>query len=254
MLRDPVDRYASGYARENRLARERGEEGISPAMVDDQRERGFYAGQVERVLEAFPRERVLILQYERCRAEYEGELERTYGFLGLDIAFRPEGWRNAPAEPRERDTPAAEQGSRRTTHPTWLAWRRSRRRSTRRCGPACARCSRRPLGLNGTKTPCTANGVLGDVEAMPSAPPSNTCSLSSAQIARSPSCAAPGTTASTVVETAQVEPTDVLAGRRARHRDVERRVLHGAVVRWTAVPPLSRSVIRSGSRSPSSPV
>jgi hypothetical protein len=35
-------------------------------------------------------------------------LERTYGFLGLDPAFRPEGWRNAPAEPRERDTPAAE--------------------------------------------------------------------------------------------------------------------------------------------------
>lgn len=108
MLRDPVDRYASGYARENRLARERGEEGILPAMVEGQRERGFYAGQVERVLEAFPRERVLILQYERCRAEYEEQLERTYGFLGLDPAFRPEGWRNAPAEPRERDTPAAE--------------------------------------------------------------------------------------------------------------------------------------------------
>ena len=35
MLRDPVDRYASGYARENRLARERGEEGISPAMVEE---------------------------------------------------------------------------------------------------------------------------------------------------------------------------------------------------------------------------
>ena len=51
MLRDPVDRYASGYARENRLARDRGEAGISAAMVEDQRVRGFYAGQVERVLE-----------------------------------------------------------------------------------------------------------------------------------------------------------------------------------------------------------
>jgi hypothetical protein len=108
MLRDPVDRYASGYARENRLARERGEEGISPATVEEQRVRGFYAGQVERVLETFPRERVLILQYERCRAEYEPELERTYDFLGLDTVFRPEGRRNAPGEPRERDTPAAE--------------------------------------------------------------------------------------------------------------------------------------------------
>jgi hypothetical protein len=108
LLRDPVDRYASGYGRETRLARERGEEGISPAMVEEQRVRGFYAGQVERVLQAFPRERVLILQYERCRTEYERELVRTYEFLGLDPAFRPEGWRNAPGEPRERDTPAAE--------------------------------------------------------------------------------------------------------------------------------------------------
>jgi hypothetical protein len=108
MLRDPVDRYASGHARENRLARERGEPGISPAMAEEQSVRGFYAGQVERVLETFGRERVLILQYERCRAEYERELERTYGFLGLDTAFRPQGWRNAPGEPRERDLPAAE--------------------------------------------------------------------------------------------------------------------------------------------------
>lgn len=108
MLRDPVDRYASGYGRETRLARERGEEGISPAMVEEQRVRGFYAGQVERVLERFPRERVLILQYERCRTEYDRELEHTYEFLGLDTAFRPQGLRNAPREPRERDTSAEE--------------------------------------------------------------------------------------------------------------------------------------------------
>jgi hypothetical protein len=108
MLRDPVDRYASGHARENRLARERGEPGISPAMVEEQRVRGFYAGQVERVLDTFPREHVLILQYERCRAEYERELERTYAFLGLDAGFRPVGRRNAPGEPRERDLAASE--------------------------------------------------------------------------------------------------------------------------------------------------
>lgn len=108
LLRDPVDRYASGYARENRLARERGEAGISEAMVEEQRVRGFYAGQVERVLETFGRERVLILQYERCRADYEHELERTYAFLGLDTGFRPVGRRNVPGEPRVRDTTQAE--------------------------------------------------------------------------------------------------------------------------------------------------
>lgn len=107
MLRDPVDRYASGCAREDRLARERGEPGISPAMVEEQRVRGLYAGQVERVLAEFPRERVLILQYERCRTDYECQLERTYSFLGLDPAFRP-GERAAPGDPRERNLDASE--------------------------------------------------------------------------------------------------------------------------------------------------
>jgi hypothetical protein len=98
-----VDRYASGYARENRLARRRGHSGIADEMVAEQRARGFYADQVERVLATFPREQVLILQYERCRAEYDRELERTYGFLDLDTSYRPAGRRDAPGEPRERD-------------------------------------------------------------------------------------------------------------------------------------------------------
>jgi hypothetical protein len=94
---------------------------------------------------------------------------------------------------------------------------------------------------------------LGDVEAMPSAPPSSACTLSSAQIARSPSLTAPGTTASTVVETAQVEPTDVLPV--AAH-DTGTSSVVSCTVPWSvdAVPPLSRSMMRSGSRSASSPV
>ena len=108
MLRDPVDRYASGYAREDRLARERGEPGIASTMVEEQVSRGYYASQVERVLQSFARERVLILQYERCRSDYESELERTYAFLGLDTSFRPAGRRTAPGQPRERDLSDAE--------------------------------------------------------------------------------------------------------------------------------------------------
>jgi hypothetical protein len=108
LLRDPVDRYASGYARENRLARQRGEGAISEEMVEEQRARGFYAAQVERVLATFPREQVLVLQYERCRADYELELERTYGFLGLDTSHRPAGERDAPGEPRIRDLAQSE--------------------------------------------------------------------------------------------------------------------------------------------------
>jgi sulfotransferase family protein len=108
LLRDPVDRYASGYAREDRLAHERGEPGISEATVSEQRERGLYADQVEQVLETFGRDRVLILQYERCRADYGGQLQRTYAFLGLDPGFRPAAPRAAPRAPRERDLAAAE--------------------------------------------------------------------------------------------------------------------------------------------------
>jgi hypothetical protein len=108
MLRDPVDRFASGRAREDRLARERGEPGISPALVEDQRARGFYAAQVQQVFETFGREHVLLLQYERCRADYGGQLERTYAFLDLDPGFRPAAPRAAPREPRQRGMPAAE--------------------------------------------------------------------------------------------------------------------------------------------------
>jgi hypothetical protein len=109
LLRDPVERYASGFAWESRLARRRGEAGLSPEMVAEQsRLRGHYAAQVGRVLESFPREQVLILQYERCRAHYDEELERTYDFLGLERAFRPVAERNAPEAPTERDLPPAE--------------------------------------------------------------------------------------------------------------------------------------------------
>ena len=108
LLRDPVDRYASAHARENRLARDRGEPGISAAEEEAQVARGLYAAQVERTLQTFGREQVLILQYERCRSEYERELERTYAFLAIDTSFRPPGRRHVPGAPRERDLSTAE--------------------------------------------------------------------------------------------------------------------------------------------------
>jgi hypothetical protein len=108
LLRDPVDRYASGFARSLRLARERGET-PSEARIDlDQTARGLYNDQVRRVLHAFPREHVLILQYERCRVELEPELHRTHDFLGLAPGFLPVGERNLPREPRERSTARSE--------------------------------------------------------------------------------------------------------------------------------------------------
>ena len=62
----------------------------------------------------------------------------------------------------------------------------------------------------GTNTPCTAKSVLSCVETSPSAPPSNTLTCPSCQIARRPSRNDPGAIESAVVVTAQVAPTVVL--------------------------------------------
>ena len=106
LLRDPVERFASGFARARRLAAERGVTGIDAELAARHVALGMYADQVRRVLGAFRRERVLILQYESCRARYAAELRRTHEFLGLDpgqgTAVEP------PRDPRERPLPASE--------------------------------------------------------------------------------------------------------------------------------------------------
>jgi len=89
MLRDPVARYASAYARMLRQERRRGRSQLPESVVEGELVRGLYLRQMRRVLDAFPRERVLILQYERCCREYEQELDRTWEFLGVETGFRP---------------------------------------------------------------------------------------------------------------------------------------------------------------------
>ena len=46
-------------------------------------ERGRYAAQLEWWLRHFRREQLLLLQYERCVADPQGQLTRTFEFLGL---------------------------------------------------------------------------------------------------------------------------------------------------------------------------
>jgi hypothetical protein len=77
-------------------------------IIEQQRERSLYADQVARVLDAFPRDQVLILQYERCLDRYDEQLQRTYEFLGLDPSFRPPPQDNVPAAPPAGDLPDAE--------------------------------------------------------------------------------------------------------------------------------------------------
>jgi Sulfotransferase domain len=78
LLRDPIDRYRSGAARARRAGRDR-----------NALRRGLYATQLGRYLEQFPREQILVLQYERCRADPAPELARTFAFIGVDPSFSP---------------------------------------------------------------------------------------------------------------------------------------------------------------------
>lgn len=95
LLRDPIERYRSGVAaREGRLS------GVD--LRADAYARGFYHAQLSRVLDHFDRERLLVLQYERCRDEPEREFRRTLAFLGLDEVVLPELHRRVHVTRREK--------------------------------------------------------------------------------------------------------------------------------------------------------
>jgi hypothetical protein len=81
LLRDPVERFRSGRT----LAENRFTVGATArAAANAAFNRGIYADQLQRLWSAFPREQVLVLQYERCVADPAAELRRTYEFIGLD--------------------------------------------------------------------------------------------------------------------------------------------------------------------------
>lgn len=83
ILRDPVDRYRSGAARMVRLAEEQ-RRPLRMIEITDALWRSFYHEQLKRAFELYPREQVLVLQFERCRADPAREMERTCRFLGLE--------------------------------------------------------------------------------------------------------------------------------------------------------------------------
>ena len=81
LLRDPVERFRSGRT----LAENRFTVGSTArAAANAAFNRGLYADQLLRLWTAFPRDQVLVLQYERCVADTSEQLKRTFGFLGID--------------------------------------------------------------------------------------------------------------------------------------------------------------------------
>lgn len=91
MLRDPIERLRSGFAHR----RERVPGGPAALNAIDAVDRGRFATQLERLHRHFEPERILVLQYERCRRDGRAEYERTLRFLGLPTAHEPEGLEEA---------------------------------------------------------------------------------------------------------------------------------------------------------------
>jgi hypothetical protein len=88
LMRDPVERYVSGLGLLQRSGALKGQVGSGDLGAREHRiveamDRGRYADQLAWWLRHFPRQNVLLLQYERCVADTQGQLTRTFEFLGL---------------------------------------------------------------------------------------------------------------------------------------------------------------------------
>ncbi|MBX3030212.1 MAG: sulfotransferase [Chloroflexi bacterium] len=88
ILRDPLDRYISGRAFLERFRTRNTKRGMTQSMysrraVEESFTRSQYADQVESILEVFPREQLLVLQFEACNADPLGQIARTFEFVGV---------------------------------------------------------------------------------------------------------------------------------------------------------------------------
>lgn len=93
MFRDPIERFRSGVPHRLGRAQAAGAQPRIEAITADAIERGRYAAQLRRVLASHDRERILILQYERCVAEPAEQYRRTLTFLGVDPDHEHDGLR-----------------------------------------------------------------------------------------------------------------------------------------------------------------
>jgi hypothetical protein len=93
MLRDPIECYRASYA-ERSAYRVPGDR----LSMTDAADRRNYASQLARLQRFFDPDRILVLQYERCRADPLGQYRRTLRFLGVRDDFVP--WRLRAASGR----------------------------------------------------------------------------------------------------------------------------------------------------------
>jgi hypothetical protein len=78
LLRDPIDRFFSGLAHQRRAGLP-----CDGATMADAFERGMYHRFLTSWQEYFSADQILVLQFEQCVADTDGQLARTFEFLGL---------------------------------------------------------------------------------------------------------------------------------------------------------------------------
>ena len=103
LLRDPVERYRSAVARERWASG--GMMRTRLAVMSDAISRGFYFQQLQGVLRHFPREQLLVLQFERCVQDPIGQMEATCRFLGIEVPREPPerlGQHRQPSHPKPK--------------------------------------------------------------------------------------------------------------------------------------------------------
>jgi hypothetical protein len=88
LLSDPVERYRATLAGGLR----------DHLRLTDAAARGRYASQLRNLLSFYEPDNVLVLQYERCRSDPQGEYARTLRFLGVGDDFRPKRFQLLPPD------------------------------------------------------------------------------------------------------------------------------------------------------------
>jgi hypothetical protein len=112
MVRDPVERYRSGLPQWRRYhTGDIGDEEQEEQEAEHQAlRRGFYGKQLTQLAETVGRERILVLQYERCAQDPRSEFARTLEFLGLSPWEPPdEALARRPAASAQREALTDEQ-------------------------------------------------------------------------------------------------------------------------------------------------
>lgn len=80
ILRDPVARFLSGMRHDFAYGAPR-----SGIVAQQNFDRGLYGEQLNRLLRHFSRDRILVLQYEACKADPLAQFRRTVEFLELEL-------------------------------------------------------------------------------------------------------------------------------------------------------------------------